>query len=85
MDKRNGRSGSQEPLFGVDSQTIALPLHRWALDRQSFRRGLKKHRRVSTSPLGAPPPSPTRGRRPERRRASSLGQFKGSLRNFEPA
>ena len=31
------KSGSQEPLFGADCQTIGLPLRRWALDRQSFR------------------------------------------------
>ena len=24
-----------EPLFGMDCQTIGLPLHRWALDKQS--------------------------------------------------
>ena len=26
----------KEPLSGADCRTIRLPLHRWALDKQSF-------------------------------------------------
>ena len=39
------------PLFGVDCQTISLPLHRWALDKRSFH----WHRRVPTH-LRSPSP-----------------------------
>ena len=35
-----GNPAPMEPLFGAECQTIMLPLHRWALDKQSFYRGL---------------------------------------------
>ena len=47
--------------FGVDCQTIRLPLHRWALDKQSSSPSDKRYRRVPT-PLRSTSPFSEQGR-----------------------
>ena len=58
-----GNPAPRNHFLGVDCQTIRPPLHRWALDKQSFHWGLKTIVECRP-PLGALPLSLPKSRRP---------------------